>query len=146
MPTASDKSSAPVPNPKFSNPKIKDGASSSTGIAITVANLQPDAVNTITADASFIGRAVLMPPGSVAGVANSTYYCFVAYVCPCMGSIQLYIPNVSGILFADLPNGILPPDGYVNPDGSAATIFDAITAAIQDWTGPTDPTGTGNGH
>jgi hypothetical protein len=134
---------APVPPTNAASPsskpaKIGNGGPTN-GIIITVAVLQPGAINTIVADPNFVGRAVLMPPGTVVGV-DPDQYSFVAYVCPCMGPLALYVPNVSGILFADLPNGILPPTG------SNGTIFDAISAAIKAQVSPTAPDGTGNGH
>lgn len=113
------------------------------GILITPpdpADLDLGALNTITPPPGFTGRAVLFPPGSVPNV-DPNQYTFVAYIAGALGPTSVYVPsNAQGLLFADLPNGVLPPKA-----AAGLTLFDAISSAIQHQVGPPPPDGTGNG-
>jgi hypothetical protein len=114
------------------------------GIVIVVPDpddLDLGATNTVQPEAGFLGRAVLLPPGSLPNV-DPDQYSFVAYVSAAVGPTAVYIPvNADGVLFADLPNGVLPPK-TVN---AGMTLFDAISSAINNQVGPPPPDGTGNG-
>jgi hypothetical protein len=112
-------------------------AQDNTGIVISVPDLVPGKANPVTSQPGFIGRAVLLPPGTNPNAPND--YIVVAYVTRSVNPISVPIPNVTDVLFADLPNGLLPPPGY-------ATIFDALSAAIGAQIQPNPPTGTGNDH
>jgi hypothetical protein len=118
------------------------------GIAIVVPDgddLDLGSLNTITPQDGFPGRAVLFPPGSVDGVdvngkqVDKDQFTFVAYIAKALGPTAVFIPlNASGVIFADLPNGPMPP-------AAGITLFDAISSAIQNQIGPPPPDGTGNG-
>ena len=110
------------------------------GIVITPANLVPNQINVITPPDGFPGRALLWPPPAPPTVVTPPtrgQYTFVLFVGHAMGPVSVYIPNIQGFLFADLPDGILPPAGY-------ATIFDALKDAINAQVEPPPPDGTNN--
>ena len=108
-------------------------------IVASVANFVPGAINTVSVQPGFVGRAVLMPPGTVPNVPQ-TQFTVVAYVTETMSPASLQIPNVTGILVVDLPNGMLPPVGS-NP---GEDIYQLISDAISSQLSPDPPGGTGN--
>ena len=109
-------------------------------IIATVANFIPGAITTVSAQAGFVARAIVMPPGTIPGVVPVTQFTVVAYVTATMSPAPLPIPNVTGIVVVDLPNGMLPPVG----SDPAKTIYDLINDAIMTQLSPDPPGGTGN--
>jgi hypothetical protein len=108
-------------------------------IIATVANFIPGAINTVSAQPGFVARAVVMPPGTIPNV-DPGLFVVVAYVTATMSPAQLLIPNVTGIVVVDLPNGMLPPVGA----DQTQTIYQLISAAILSQLSPPPPSGTGN--
>jgi hypothetical protein len=115
------------------------------GIAISQAtDLTPGTNATLTPQSNFIGRAILFPPGTVPGV-DPQEYVFMTYATGGSGAATVFVPDdadTANILYADLPNGVLP---IASQPGS---LLDQITAAWEEVGQPVDSTGTGNndGH
>jgi hypothetical protein len=108
-------------------------------IVASVADFIPGAINTVSAQPGFVARAVVMPPGTIPDLP-AHQFTVVAYVTEAMSPAPLPIPNVTGIVVVDLPNGMLPP--VESPAGS--NIYDLINAAIMSQLSPDPPGGTGN--
>jgi hypothetical protein len=85
------------------------------GIAVRVANLVPGQVNEIAPpeDERYVARALLWPPPAPPNAAQSSspqQYTFALYVSRVMKPVSVYIPNIQGFLFADLPSDVAPKD------------------------------------
>jgi hypothetical protein len=114
------------------------------GIVISPAiDITPGQLSTVTPDPTFLGRAIIMPPGSVPTAANQTFCAVVGYIGRFLGPTQVFIPGPPpgppGILYADLPTGLLPPASAV-ADG--LTLEGAINSAINNQGGGGGPPGT----